>query len=379
MYFGGCLLVVSSILFVAVKHQTAIIVGRCLAGFAHGIIYNATITHAAENAVKQIRGMVLSSINCTILSGIFMSTVLRAITTPYIFESDNMDNNMIVGICGLILSILGIVSTTFLTYESIPYLLRRGNEPEAVVNLMMLRNESYMTPNLVEDLNEMRTMVLQDKEENMNVLANGNASAMGKMMVLRVLATLTSNYLINSLLIIMIMLLLQSQSYYMAPVILSGSRFAASFIPVFSTDLFKRKIHLTVSSVTSGTLMLALAIIFASVDIFLSTTYWVPAALCIVTQIFVSLGIDPMQHLLLSEAFSTSTKPWSIAWVTSIEYVLQILFIVLYFVGQIDRVRIIAIFFVTAGVMLALAIFLQLAIPETFGKSIKETRDLFRK
>lgn len=361
-------------MFIALfKDHEAIIAGRCLAGFAHGIIYNAVIPHASENVVKEIRGMLLSTINCFLLCGIFVSST---VTTSFIngYYYDNISSDVIFGIFGLVFSVLGIICTIFLTYESIPYLLRQDNESEAIINLLKLRNESVMTTVVTNDLDEMRLMVAQDVRDNKNILTDGNGSVTGKMIVLRVISTLTNNFLLNVVLINFTMGILRPYFYYTAPIILTGSRFVASFIPVISTDFIKRKIHLTGSGVISGTLMLILAILYATVS-----TYWVLAALSIAFQIFVSLGIDPMQHLLLSEAFSTSKKAWSITCVTTVEYLLQIMFIGIFFVDEITYARVNAILFATAGVILALIFLLQLAIPETFKRSLKEARDLFRK
>lgn len=175
---------------------------------------------------------------------------------------------------------------------------------------------------------------------------------------------------------VMVISLLNINSYQMAPAFLSGSRFIGSLVPVFSTDFFKRKSHLAVSSVTSGLLLLLLAIIIATVSS--PSSLWIFGTLSIAFQLFASIGIDPMQHLLLSEAFSTSKKPWSIMVVTSVDYCLQILFIGLVFVDSITSLRLNVILFTSTAVMLGLSLFLHLALPETFKKSIKETRDLFR-
>jgi len=298
----------------------------------------------------------------------------------YVNWTSQVSSDLVFGIFALIFSVLGIICTTFLTYESIPFLLRRDNEPEAIVNLLQLRNESVMTAKLTDELDEMRLMVGQDKQDNENIFSNGNGSATGKLIALRILSTMTNNYLINNILISLTATLLGLNSFPMAPVILSGSRFAASFIPVVSTDFIKNKTHLTVSGATSGIVMLVLAIVLTTIDAYVeSNIYKLMAALCIIFQISVSIGIDPMQHLLLSEAFSTSKKAWSIALVTSVEYLLQILFIGVYYVDIIDKTRLLAIAYVTAGVILASALLLHFAIPETFKKSLKETRDLFCK
>ncbi|KAG4076838.1 hypothetical protein HA402_004440 [Bradysia odoriphaga] len=375
-YVGGALLVPSSIIFIALsKEYRAIIAARCVAGLAHGIVYNATITHATENVVKDIRGMLLSSINCVMFSGVFVSSTLVAIVA----SDYTADMTSVFGVIALAVTVLAIVFTIFLTYESVPFLLRRGNESEAIINLLKLRNESFMTPKLTHDLEEMKLMVGQDVRENANILADRNASVTGKMVTLRVLAVMTNNFMLNYTLISMVALLFDWDNYHMAPAVLSGSRFIGSLVPVFSTDFFKRKSHLAVSSVTSGSLLLVLAIIVETVSFSSSSSYWILGVLSIAFQLFVSIGIDPLQHLLLSEAFSTSKKAWSMALVTSVDYCLQILFVGLLFLTPMTSLRLKVLRFITVGIMLVLALFLQLALPETFKKSIKETRDLFRK
>lgn len=360
------------------KEYTAIIAARCLAGLAHGIIYNATITHATENVVKEMRGMLLSSINCVIFSGVFLSSILVAYAANEYGEDEDITG--VFGIIGLVITILSVACTIFLAYETLPFLLRRDNESAAIINLLKLRNESVMTPKLSHDLDEIKLMVGQDVRENRNVLTDGNASAMGKMIMLRVLAVMTNNFMINVTLVSMTALLFNWNNIEMAPTVLSGARFIGSLVPVFSTDFFRRKSHLAVSTVTSGLLLLILAIIFTTVAFNSTFPYWIFGALGIAFQLFVSVGIDPMQHLLLSEAFATSKKAWSIALVTSADYCLQILFVGVFFLAGIIglRMNVTTILFTTAGVMLTLALFLQLALPETFKKSIKETRDLFR-
>lgn len=361
------------IFLVVSAEYKAIIAARCIAGLAHGIIYNAVITHASENAVKEIRGMLLSSINCVMFCGVFVSSALIA----SVANDHSRDMTGVFGIIGLVVTVAGVASTIFLNYETVPFLLRRGNESGAIINLLKLRNESVMTPKLTHDLEEMKLMVGQDVRESSNILADGNVSVTGKMIILRVVAVMTNNFVINYILMSMVMLLLNGDNYKIAPAVLAGSRFIGSVIPVFSTDFFRRKSHLAVSSVTSGLLLLLLAIIISTISS-PPSSYWIFGTLAIVFQLFVSIGIDPLQHLLLSEAFSTTKKGWSIALVTSVDYCLQILFIFLLFLAPINELRLNVIQFASAGVILALALFLHLALPETFKKSIKETRDLFR-
>lgn len=355
----------------------AIIVGRCLAGLMHGIIYNATITHAAENVVKEIRGMLMSTMNSLMCSGVFVSaTLISAVTYGQVgaFNSDR-----ILGMFGLAFSMLGILCTTFFTYESIPYLIRRGKDTEAVVNMLKLRNESALTTKLTNDLAEVRLMVAQDRQDNQNIFSNGNFSSTGRMIALRMLSSLTDNFLLHVIMIGLTVEILEPEYYHISAVVLTSTRFGGSIIPIFTTDYVRRKIHLIASGVACGLLILALAITMVSVDKFGPKTFWIPATLCILFQLSASIGISPIEHILLSEAFSTSKKAWSIAYVTAAEYILQMLLIGFYFIDGITYVSMIAVLFTTAGLMFALLLVLQLSIPETINLTIKETRDLFRK
>lgn len=377
-YTGGIISVVSSILFIVwYNHHIGIIVGRCLAGLTHGIIYNTIITHAAENVVKDIRGMLMSSINCLLHAGVFVSATLISAVTYGQFEAFNSDR--ILGIIGLFFSMLGMLCTMFLTYESIPYLLRHDKDSEAVVNMLKLRNESVLTKKLADDLDEMRLMVAQDRQDSRNIFTNGNGYATGRMVALRTLSILTNNFLLNVIMMGLMMRILEKSYYHISAVILTGTRFTGSFVPIFTTDFVRRKTHLTGAGVACGILMLVLAVTMVSVTEFGAQTSWIPAALCIAFQLFASIGIDPIEHILLSEAFSTSKKAWSIAYVTAFEYILQMLLIGIFFIDGITYLTMISVLFTTAGLMFALVLILQLSIPETLNVTMMETRDLFRK
>ncbi|KAJ6631721.1 putative polyol transporter 3, partial [Pseudolycoriella hygida] len=377
-YTGGTISTISSILFIVwYNNHIAIIVGRCLAGLTHGIIYHTTIIHAAENVVKEVRGMLLSTLNWLMYSGVFVSSILISSVTYGQVGAFNSDR--ILGMFGLSFSMLAILCTVFLTYESVPYLLVHGKDSEAVVNLLKLRNESVMSTKLTNDLDEMRLMVSQDRQESQNVFTNGNGSAMGRMIALRMLSTLTNNFLLNIIMIGLTIKILEPSYYHISAVILTGTRFTGSIVPIFTTDFFKRKVHLNASAVSSAIVILVLAIIMVSVSEFGTTTSWIPAALCVAFQLFASIGIDPIEHIYLSEAFSTSKKAWSIACVTAAENVLQMVLIGVFFIDRITYLTVVAILFTTAGLMFALVVILQFSIPETLNLTIKETRDLFRK
>ncbi len=351
--------------------------GRCLAGLTHGIVYNATITHAAENVVKEIRGMLLSTMNALMYSGVFISaTLISAVTYG---EVGAFNSDRILGMFGLSFSMLAILCTVFMTYESIPFLLRHGKDSEAVVNMLKLRNESVLTTKLTKDLDDMKLMVDEDKKENQNIFTNGNGSVTAKIIGLQMLSTLTNNFLLNVIMMGLTMQIFEPDNYHISAVVLSGTRFVGSLIQIFTADFVPRKIHFIASGVTCGALILVLAITLVSVGEFGRNTFWIPAAMCIVFQLSASIGIEPIGHIMFSEAFSTSKKAWSIAYVTATEYILQMMLIGIFFIDGMTYLTVIAVLFTAAGLLFALLLMLQLSIPETINLTIRETRDLFRK
>lgn len=367
---------ISSLLFIIwYDSHVAIIIGRCFAGVAHGLVYNATITHAAENVIKELRGMALSAVNSISMMGMFTGTI--TISTAGIY-SDGLTGDRIIGIIGLIFSVLSILCTSFLTYETIPFLLRRGMEEEAVTNMLKLRKESVMTTEISNDLNEMRLMVIQDKQENHNIFSHGNGLVTAKMIALRIMSNLSNNLLLNTILMSSSIYMFHPTSYHLTPVVLVVARFVGSLIPFYVSDLVRRRIFLTVSGLVCGNVLLILGICLF-IGVYLDTASKLFPTLSIIFQFFASIGIDPMSHIHLSEAFSTSKKAWSIAYVTAAEYLSQILLIGIAFTDLTTNTSIFAVTLIHAFLLNGLAIFLLWALPETLKTSMIQARDLFRK
>lgn len=378
-YLSGSIMVISSlILIIWCKDETGILFSRILAGFGHGLVYNVAVIHAGENAIKEIRGIVISTLNCVLWSSIFIGSIL--IATVQMGISTTISSDRMLGIFGLGFSVTAIIYTMFFTHESVVFLLIRGKLGEALELLTMLRNEQTETIGISDDFEEMRLMIGQDKQENKNIFKNNNEKALGLMVALKILHVLTNNFLFNWILMIITASILRSGNRRMSPVILTGVRFLSSTIQVLLAESSKRKLILNVSSTLAGVTLLILEIMLISVPNFTKTTNWVASVLSIIFQIFVAFGIDVMHHVIVSEAFATSKKNWSIAFVTICENLAQIFFIGICFVdGMIIERTFHVVLFISVTCLLGLLIILVLFLPETRGLSLKETRDLFRK
>ncbi|KAG4067418.1 hypothetical protein HA402_009655 [Bradysia odoriphaga] len=365
-------LAISSLIFIIwYDEHIAIIVGRCIAGFGHGIVYLTTVIHVSENAAKEVRGMVVSLINVTIFLGIATSATIL-VTVSY-EPGDQFNSDRIIGIIGLILSALSVVCTIFMDIESVAYLLVRNKDDEALECMKDLRCETNETWRLTDDIQELHSMVQEDESHGRNIFTEGNSKPLALMIVLFFVGMLTNNYLVNIILFNFLALALDWPNFLYSPLILASVRAATSLIMIFFSDVIGRKIHLTVTGVT-----LFITIVIAIVVFFTAPDLWVVGAFAILFQVFVAIGIDPIQHIYLSEAFATSKKPVSIACVMAVENALQILFIGMYFIRAISSADTYILVASCIFLICVMIILLLLVLPETKGSSLKEARDEFR-
>lgn len=372
-------MVISSLIMIIwYAHDIGILFGRMMAGLGHGLVYNVIVIHAGENSVKQIRGIVTSSINCILWLSIFIGSLVVA--TVQMGISTSISSDRMIGIFSLAFSVFAIMYTMFWTEESVVYLLNHGKLGEALELLAKLRNETETSSSISDDFEEMRLMVNQDHQENENIIKNNNEKPLILMVVLKFLHVLTNNFLFNWIFMTVTVQIIPESNRKMSPVILTSLRFVGSVLQTFLADSLGRKIFLAISSMLSGITLLILEILLITIANFDQITNWSASALCIAFQFFVAFGIDPIGTCMLSEAFATSKKNWSVVFVTICENAAQMFLIGLCFVdGVIIEATFHLFLFISVSLILIFVVILFCCLPETKGLSLSETRDLFRK
>lgn len=300
------------------------------------------------------------------------ATILHTVTYTH-GDFITMNSDRIIGIIGLILSVVSILYTIFLSKESVQYFLLRSKDNEALDCMKVLRSETNKTWRVTDDFQELHTMIQEDRKDSKNIFTNRNGKPLVLMVVMVFLGVLTNNYLLNIILFNFLGLALNFPNFMLAPVILASVRGGISIVSVFFADIVGRKIHITVTGIS-----LFVAIVIAGIVFVASPDIWLAGSFAILFQVLVAIGVDPIQHILLSEAFATSKKPFSISFVTAIENLLQILFIGMYFINAIssaDTYILVACCIFSISVVVVI---LLLLLPETKGLSLKEARDEFR-
>ncbi|XP_037033403.1 low-affinity glucose transporter HXT3-like [Bradysia coprophila] len=382
-YACGTISIIGSIIFVAWFHiDWLLAVGRFVSGLGHGIAYVATITHGAENVIKEMRGRLISSVNVMIYSSVFTLAIVMMFTSlPGGIRTEQM-----VGLLAISFAIMGVLFTPCLTYESVTFLLYRNNDRQAAENMKKLRNESEVTWTISNDLQEMKLMVTEDRMKSPNITKDSNTRPLLLMMACSCVAVLTSNIILNTHLIQITMTSFMPNwqpdsetpdSAFIAAVILVTFRFSAGMIMILFGDSFSRKKCLWLSAGLSMVCLLITQILSSFVLNYSNGVNWIPGAFAVAFQLFVGVGVESIQHVLTSEAFSTAKKYWSIACVAISDSIIQIAIIGLCFI---ESSLFLAIFVYCSIVIVALlTVLLYIKLPETRGISLRQARNEFTK
>ncbi len=365
------------------EYGEAIGTGRILMGIAHGIAFVTVITNAGENAAKNMRGTVLSIINCMIYTGIFVSVVITgAVRYTWWGYPESISGDRIVAIVGVISVVAAIGCTVMLTVESVPFLLKMNSHDQAKMNLKHLRGLSHETLALTQEMEEFHLMSVQDKQDNWNIFAAGNAKPLMLMILMRLTVALTNNFLFNAVALSFTAQMFHINNIRLVPVALVAPRLTMAFVQIFYADVFKRKLQFGLSFLFASPTLIILGIVANTVVAYtfhqLLVVNVALGVMWIFFQFTCSMGMDQMQDVYLSEAFSTAKKHWSIAFVAGTEHLFHIFMIGMFFVGVSVTAHINAIIFVTAVAVILFGIVLVFVLPETHNMSLKQAKDAFK-
>ncbi|KAJ6649717.1 H(+)/hexose cotransporter 1 [Pseudolycoriella hygida] len=376
------IMLIGNLLLIIWDGETAaIIVGRIILGAAHGAVFVTLITHAGENAAHNMRGTVVSTLNASLYAGIFVSVVLSG-TVRFIWQNPvTLSAERIIGILGALISALSIICSLIATVETIPFLLYRNDRVNAMTNLKFLRDAPFETSELKQELDEFDVMIAQDKQNSGNIFTNGNGKPLLLMTMMRLMVALTNNVLINVIAITFSTQLLSVFNIRLVPLIVVAPRLGMALIQIFYADVFKRKLQIFLSAASAATVIILFGILLNTLTAFTFRDLYVHgilfAVLWLIFQFSCGIGMDQMQDVYLSEAFSTAKKPWSIAFVTAFEHLFHIFMIGMYRVDITTSVQLNALIFCTGIVVLLIAVILVFTLPETRRVSLRSARDLF--
>lgn len=340
--------------------------------------YLTVITQAAENAVNQIRGIILRMVGYTLAFSLF----LGGLTTGTI-EVDHR-SECIMGVVNLVYSIIAMCLAYAVTIESAPFILQKRSNGQTVADrerlvlstMMKLRNETTETPKIRNDLDEMKRHIYEDQSDNSNIFTASNRRPLLIVTAVRLLSVCAKNVPFTVIIMTFIHGYINHQTFDMWLLfIMLSSRFIFGIITMFLVDRFECKKYLYIFAIICGVL-----VFIKSTYLYLKKIKNLPhldltSPIMVLFFIFASMGIDCIGHVQTSEAFSYAKKSWSIVFTTSTEHIVHIVLMTVFKFGDGNQVCLIV-----ASGLIIMGLCALLTVPaKTKGLSLRQTRDIYKR
>lgn len=347
---------------------TCFSIARFLAGFVYGFMYIVLMTHIADNAMKFVRGFIATDFSMWTTFGVLLAIAFSIKSMAFI--------RWIFNVVLLIIPIVSMILTRFLTYEPITRLLQMDLEIEARAVLDESRNGLIDAAIIQHEIDERNLMLSEDYADESQrsgfhrIFNDRNAMIIILIFLLRLLHMFTSNLYFC----IVSATSLHSDMPFIMLIIIIAVRFIVLLIPKYSIDKLGRRILLLVSGLGSGILLIPFAVnnmkyIAIRDDLLGIITFSI--------HIFAAIGIDPIHHIYASEAFSLSKRNASLAIVTCYEYILHSIITILLLLEQTFPLEILLLISPFAVILLSIVLFITL--PETKAMALRRCRDQFQK
>lgn len=149
----GAVLICFSSIFMLDDNDLMLITGRFIAGISHGMVYVAVIVHASENAVKEFREILIliigGSINC---SYILAAILFQPIDRVFLSESFLLFGSLVYAVVGTFLVLKYSI-------ESVPFMVQHYcSENEALEMLAELQGKKMTHRTVYQDYLTIRNM-----------------------------------------------------------------------------------------------------------------------------------------------------------------------------------------------------------------------------
>lgn len=310
--------------------------------------------HAADNTTREIRGTILRSVAYSNVF-IFLFVAGMTIMMPY------MEGTKIaIGMIHMIAALLVLILTYFCTYNSfMQSLLRSHNENDIVNEMLTIRNERNQRGRTLNDLNQLKLRMNEDKTLGGNIFSHGNLRPLLLVIGARALSVLVNN--------ILVLAIIASSTNFVA-VYLFKFLFGWMTIMTVADRIGLNRFFYVGGIIWGLVTLLLMALLFLD---YLRYTYAAAMTLLLLGYTLISIGVEAISYNQLSEAFPLAKRAWSIVFVTLAETVVN--FIVLMFYVQMPYFLLI---FVSVAVITVCCYLLKL-MPNTHGETLRRARDMF--
>lgn len=388
-----------------------LIIGRIVAGISHGIVYITIIVHASENSVKEFREILMLLIaGCINCSYILAVIVFQPIDRIFLSESFLFIGSIVYAFIGLFLMLI-------YTIESVPFLVRHYcTETEAIKLLAKLQQKKITNQTVYQDYLIIRKMcddelMVYGNLTFRHLFTKGNFRPIIFCCYGRIISILSLNLPIVTMILIFLRnciedmmpdtgidtaaLLNNNSNVVSSALSTPASKILIIVESTFVAALYNHEVQLVISvwcgfgACTTavlylfdrkrsiyyiccglGSLLIISGVLHAFYNI-LSTVMH----LCLIGYFnYTTFAIDLFGHGFLAEAFPTTMKPISIAYVMIIEHFLHIVLIFLYMATWFhDRIIVIMV------VVTILSFEIGQKMPKTNDMSLVQAEKEYRK
>ena len=251
--------------------------------------------------------------------------------------------------------------------------MQQKREQEAVEMMIRLRSESTENQEIRNDFNELKTMLTEDAQSEEKLFDPINRSSLFLIILLRISFVISFNFPLNMIWLKSGAAQFDDSSTDPSGMLLSGLRFIVTLVVMFAVDSRKKMLVIT-STGLLGAIFLLMAILYKFPEDVVGPMGIMFMAFLF--QFFGGLGIGTIGDIYSSEAFSTTNKPASIAFTSSIEFTLQLLLIFITFYVNISYFSMMTILCI---IMFLVCNILVFYLPETGKMSLREARNKFYK
>lgn len=347
-----------------------VMIARVLAGLSYGIVYITLIVHGCEVAVPKHRGFVITMIHFCLFVGVLISS--STLHQVYSILSYDYNPNTVIGILGIIFTIQAVILQLVVSRESPIYLLQHGHEQEALDVMVRLRSESQESWTIRNEFDETKRMLFEDAQSTSNIFGGKNLKSLLIVLLLKVSFVASFNMPLNLIWLENTEIKFYDGVIDTSGIYLSTIRMLLIAASVYYVDGRKKKLMITSTSV-SGLILIVVAIFYNRIDDFFGSPALI--TMTFLFQFFAGTGIGLIGDIYSSEAFNTTKKPLSIAFTSTIEFLLQIFLIAMHFYMDEYNFEFLA---VSCFIMLLISGIVTYYLPDTSNTSLREARNLFR-
>ncbi|XP_018321604.2 facilitated trehalose transporter Tret1-like [Agrilus planipennis] len=340
---------------------------RFLAGAAGNIAFVALPMYVAEIADESIRGFLGTFAYTSMILGVLVIYSIAPFTSIAISSS-----------VGAACVTLQILTFSFMP-ESPYYHIIKGNQKAALKSLQIFRRKQ----DVYEELKDITSAVQRQEKEKGRIIDIFIVRSNLKAFIIAITLNFAQHFSGISVLLMNVHTILADAESVIpaetAPIIIAATMLIACIASSFTIDKFGRKILLVSSSILTGLSLIVLATYFyiKNSNSGTSDLNWIPVMSLILYSLFFKFGLGMVPIVFLGELFPTSIKAMAMSLI-NISYGVFGIASVYYYIHVSSLYGMHVPFFIFAGLCIFAALFSQLFIPETKGKTLEEIQMMLK-